>query len=287
MPEYAKFAKYRSFSGWKVSAGGDPVRCNTSRTMGRVIELTAALEAPNFGVVQSYDGCGVSAGILHHTATFPGKATLGGFWSLLVDIEHDTGIDLDPDLFPSAPVRLKNKVLDGNGARAYFTGSPAGITAEGNKKIRERIVALANLFANPLTYDAQIHAAEKFLATTSVRRLMHGDARSLYFKSDRGGVVLGSDPVPTDFLSYEHLFAYCVAQSFAVNNPKAALDTVALYVAKKVDPTSEAAYGKMIAARPNWYARGHNLLSAAGKSGRWSQGEFEMLAKALRKAARV
>ena len=55
----------------------------------RAVWLSSQLEAPSWGSVQGYDGCGMSAGLLHNTAVLPngGRPVQGRLWSL-VDAMH-------------------------------------------------------------------------------------------------------------------------------------------------------------------------------------------------------
>lgn len=55
--------------------------------MGRVVYLVAQLESSKWGSVQSYDGAGISAGILHNTAILPNAKKQGSLWALLYHLQ--------------------------------------------------------------------------------------------------------------------------------------------------------------------------------------------------------
>jgi hypothetical protein len=55
--------------------------------MDRAYFLTAQLESPTYGSVQSYDGAGLSAGPLHHVAVYPRNLGQGSLFELLGRME--------------------------------------------------------------------------------------------------------------------------------------------------------------------------------------------------------
>ena len=59
---------------------------DASGHLSRAVWLTAQVEGAKWGTVQSYDGAGMSGGLLHHTALFPKTMKAGQLWELLGDI---------------------------------------------------------------------------------------------------------------------------------------------------------------------------------------------------------
>lgn len=80
-----KYVTYKDYSGFKV-AGTVDVSLTNHRGAGhmdRAFLLTAKLEAPQWGSVQSYDGCGMSAGPMHSVAVLPKTMQQGDLFNLL------------------------------------------------------------------------------------------------------------------------------------------------------------------------------------------------------------
>jgi len=82
-----QWVRYKGYAGCKID-GRTPVSLpSTSLHMDRAFFLTAQLEAPRYGSVQSYDGAGLSGGPLHNIAVYPSSGTQGSLFALLSRME--------------------------------------------------------------------------------------------------------------------------------------------------------------------------------------------------------
>ncbi|MDH5674702.1 MAG: peptidoglycan-binding protein [Myxococcales bacterium] len=61
---------------------------DASRHLDRAVWLAAQVEGPTWGTVQSYDGAGMSGGLLHNTALFPRSMKQGQLWQLIAEVAH-------------------------------------------------------------------------------------------------------------------------------------------------------------------------------------------------------
>lgn len=79
-----RWVRYKSYSGFALG-GTIPFErpVNAALHVDRAVWLAGQLEAPRWGSVQGWDGCGISGGILHNIAVSPKTKEQGSFWALL------------------------------------------------------------------------------------------------------------------------------------------------------------------------------------------------------------
>jgi hypothetical protein len=96
-----QWMRYKSYSGAKIRGTAPvlpPEGADRASHMQRAFYLTAMLESPTWGSVQSYDGAGMSGGPLHNIAVHPhakGRPQ-GSLWGLVRDIEKSSGALVEP-----------------------------------------------------------------------------------------------------------------------------------------------------------------------------------------------
>jgi len=87
MPVQSRWVQFKNFSGYLARGGpriDQPV--NPAMHVDRAVYLAGQLEAGSWGTVQSYDGCGMSGGILHNISVSPKDLSQGDFFSLLFTV---------------------------------------------------------------------------------------------------------------------------------------------------------------------------------------------------------
>ena len=89
-PRYVKF--HNGFSG-VLLRGKQPVTIadfDLSRHMHRAVLLASMLESGHWGTVQSYDGAGISGGLIHSIAVLPKTLEQGDLWKLIRRILYNS-----------------------------------------------------------------------------------------------------------------------------------------------------------------------------------------------------
>lgn len=221
--------------------------------LNTAVFLTAMIESMHWGTVQSYDGCGMSAGPLHSTAVLPNNNfALGPLWGLLQRIgQHDrissiatydelmdyleskglvfnamTGIPVSTRTRRAATGYQVSEVLTPpakhvNQTLAYGTVGPHG---PGHEQAKQFCILFANLFSDPATYLAQIdHSIDWLLKASQAERNLYA-------------LAWGTPGVDRYYLSDENLgpamsLALAVYHSFSVNAPAVASSTLATVLA--------------------------------------------------------
>lgn len=219
-PSYKHFGNYSGYVIYGTEKIVESPIFDKTKHLHRVLLLlSSGIESSTWGTVQSYDGAGISAGLLHHVATLPEKATRGGtFWALMQEFQdlglpRLAGVEMKEGLPYDAVTKLP---LLGDDIRKLFTGSYKGLTPQPPPPgVLERVQLVHDLFANPLTRGAQLAAARKWLNSVCS------------YPELAGALEPGTPSAPSglktsDFLSPELELACCVIRSFAVNNPAAA-----------------------------------------------------------------
>jgi hypothetical protein len=258
-----KVTKYKSFSGI-VLHGVTPVTSwpgyNATSHIDRCVLLAAQLEAPKWGTVQSYDGCGVSGGILHHTATFPGKQTLGSLWPLLEAIEKATGKQILPgvDIRKGEPFR-NGVLMTGDDIRVLFNGTKDGVTADPiPTPIYDAVAAVHTVLCSDGSRASQVAAARQWLLRMTAAFPLAGVCTATDLASARS----------TDFRSPDIELAYAVARSFVVNNPAAARECFTS-AGSVTDPAFPVKLYQAYSRHPKWPNRTKNTVSAVQRLGLW------------------
>jgi hypothetical protein len=215
--------------------------------MHRAFYLTSQLEAPLWGTVQGYDGCGMSGGPMHWIALFPRTMEQGPLFSLLRRIEMTPGAPVQPlwDAFKAqgwyiakdGKLRdLKNgSVISGQAIRATFT-PPNGMVPKTGPQ-RQQAEKWAQLFYDLLsddrTHEAQIDHSIEYLVRSALSTEL--EAYRLFIPD-----VQSPEKIDVHQLPEAVDLAMCVYHSFVPNAPaiaKSCLETVLDRVGDSPDPT--------------------------------------------------
>jgi len=272
-----KILTYKQFSGI-VLRGEEPVTTwpgiNRLNHLDRCVLLAAQLEAPKWGTVQTYDGCGISGGIIHHTATFPGKQDLGSLWPLLEAVEKQTGRPLleTVQITGGVPYFRTTGIALGDDIRELFTGSRSGKTAT---PIPAAALANANAIHLALRSNAS-KAAQARAARTWLLRMTGKLSLSGIANIDK---PMG-DLETKDFSSPGMELAICVTRSFVVNNPAAARRCYTA-AGSPLKPGFIPALYRAFALDGHWTNRLSHTTSAAERLGLWDRADIDVLRNTL------
>jgi hypothetical protein len=273
------WVKYKEYAGCKI-AGTVPVPKPTSNChMDRAFYLTAMIESPTYGSVQSYDGAAMSGGPLHNIAVQPRNLVQGSLFALLRHIETNTThpaelLDLWAAYSEQGWAVTQNAVLkskrtgnpvSGAEIRDTFTPHDGNVPSSGPQWETAQRWALLHhrLFAAPATFDAQKQYAINWLLQTQK------DVESLFYQ--------GRDPRTLTDLSPEEDLAMCVYHCYSVNAPAPARDELVktLNESKKGKPFAIALLSHLAANTfGNWEVRYTRTRNAALASGLWPKNLF-------------
>lgn len=251
----------------------------------RAVWLSGQLEAPRWGSVQGYDGCGMSAGLLHNTALLPGGPaglTQGSLWKLLDTMRKHPQSAAEPTV-----VALFQRI----GACGWDIAAHGMVVGKGTLKpvaasaiLRElsppdgsvpqsgaswqKASSWAELFhaafAAPATRAAQVEYAARWLSND--RR---GEEHRVYALFANGHDFLD---LPAAGLPPELDLAMCIYHAFSVHNPEHARSALA------------AALQKADAGDAGKLARGI-VLALANRTPRWKAKRYPRTRAALKSAA--
>jgi len=286
--------KLKSWSGCKISGKKEYtlVGNDTKDHMKRVLWLTAQVEGGGlFGSVQSYDGCGMSAGLEHCIGLYPKTMTQGSLWKLLREIElygSCNELNILWDAFKTGP----KWYVDPKGVlRRWNTGQiipaqeirnvlspPGGKVPNGGKDWEEAkrwAMLFHNLFSAENTFKVQINSG--------ITNLINGNKRDEaegYKKST--GVEEPSLLEVGKNLSMEMDLAWAIYHSFSVNAP-----AIARQVLKSSNPDDskdfpsrlirllgKKQYGNWTDTKGNGSNRYDRTRIFAMRSGLWPQELF-------------
>lgn len=273
------WVKYKEYAGCKID-GTVPVPKPTSNFhMDHAFYLTAMIEAPTYGSVQSYDGAAMSGGPLHNIAVQPRDLAQGSFFALLRHIEVTT---VNPpellDLWAAYNAQrwavtqnatLKNKntgnSVPGAEIRNTFTPINGAVPKEGEAWEKAKRWALLHhkLLASPATFDAQKSYAINWLLQTQK------DVENLFYQ--------GREPRTLTDLSPEEDLAMCVYHCYSVNAPAPARDELVktLSKSKSGKPFAVALIAHLASnSFGNWEVRYTRTYNAALASGLWPKSLF-------------
>lgn len=236
-----KFVKYKSYSGFLIRDNCTPYsKPETLNHMDRALYLTSLVEVGGkFGLVQSYDGAAMSAGIEHKIAVLPRTLDQGSLWEMLNDIRVGVPLSSCPPLekllnafkkvgwtLDSAGVLRDSQTgskITGRAIRNEFTPIDGKVPEQGsfNDKARDWIILFHELFNHPATFHVQIESAKKFLLLSN--KVIETEA----YKAIRG-VQNPSILVVNQNMTEEQDLAMCVYHSHSVNAPRPARDCLTL-----------------------------------------------------------
>lgn len=183
MVSEALWRSYKNYSG--VLIPGDikvALPENKLNHFQRAFYLTAQLESPKWGLVQSYDGAGISGGPFHFTAYQPASGVQGSLFSLLsclVDELKDTNSNLNAvihEIKNSGWLLIngklysldKSKLISGEEIRNTLAPVNGKVPKSGNAW--EQAVKWATLFHNLLSDPQTFPIQTKF----SINYLING-----------------------------------------------------------------------------------------------------------------
>ena len=240
---------YKTYSGCLVR-GVRPFAApaDVELHLDRAVWLAAQLEGPKFGTVQSYDGCGISAGLLHNIAVLPKSLEQGSLFALLrrmiVSTANLPSVPLDALVHALAEVgwavahdgklRTSSGVLvSGAAIRNEFAppnGKVPNKTGADWAKAARWAAIFHEAFADPLTERGQIDYAIEWLAAGNRADELAVYRRFIPQPTLDSAVALRSRRLPP-----EVDFAMCVYHAFSVNAPAPAA-TALKSVATETDP---------------------------------------------------
>lgn len=277
------WVKYLQYSGCKINGTAAVPKPNTQLHMDRAFYLTALVEAPFYGAVQSYDGAGMSGGPLHNIAVYPRGLTQGSMFSLLRAMEvFKPGASTLLTLWQSYSeigwaiskdgilrVVKTGQPVAGTDIRNTFTPIGGVVPKEGpNWESAKRWALLHNaVFADPTMFSAQKDFAINWLVLTQK------DVESRFYGNSKPTMLLAGSPG----FSIEDDLALCVYHCYSVNGPAPSRDRLVetLNSVKKgpdfartlVQKLGDTAFG-------NWKIRYIRTRTAALKSGLWPEELF-------------
>ena len=230
---------FKTFAGIKVQ-GETPVAVPTGedveRHIARAFYLTARMEAPTWGSVQSYDNAGISGGPMHWIAHLPRTGEQGPLFPLLRTIEIGLGGVPNARFFAlkaalaqvgwvvgASDGQLRSiidgAVVGGRAVRDEFA-APGGLVpaaGPGRRKAERWAMLFYELLADEATFHAQREHAISYLLRG--QRQAETEAYRLLLERptlEDAGSVRATELQPAADL------AMCVYHSHSVNAPGAA-----------------------------------------------------------------
>lgn len=241
-----KYAGIKAVGDAKVLPPSGP---NTKVHMQRAFYLTTQMEAPVWGCVQSYDGCGMSGGPMHYIGLFPKTMEQGPLFSLLRRIEITPGSPVQPlweafkevGWYVARDGKLRNiktgGLITGSEIRNTFT-PPNGLVPKAGvarKQAEKWATLFYNLLSDPITYSAQADYSIEYLIKSSADTELK--AYRLFLSKIESPERIGIEPslVLPDAVD----LAMCVYHSFTPNAPAIArqcLEATLIKVGAKPTP---------------------------------------------------
>lgn len=275
--------KFGEYSGCKIDGVAAVPKPDVLLHMERAYYLTALIEAPTYGAVQSYDGAAMSGGPLHNIAVYPKGMTQGSLFQLLRAIEVGASRSDALRQLWAAYAQLgwvvtqdgllrnakSGQPVDGTVIRNAFTPLDGKVPQSGPQWDTASRWALAHhqVFADPATYAAQKDFAIGWLLST--QRALES---TFYQGADPKLVSVGDKG-----LSMAEDLAMSVYHCYSVNGPAPARDDLiaALKVSTRGPAFAKALIQHLAAtAFGNWENRYTRTRNAAMNSGLWPKELF-------------
>jgi hypothetical protein len=252
----------------------------------RAVWLSAQLEAPSWGSVQGYDGCGMSAGLLHNTAVLPGGGkgpTQGKLWSLLAAMHKHQSSASAPALAAllQRVAASEWSIAVHGGLVAAGTLKPIGAVSilreltppdgavpkagAGWKRASEWAALFHAAFAEAATYPAQVAYAAEWLSAD--KRGEEHRMYALFAPSAPAFSAIASDTLPPEID-----LAMCIYHAFSVHNPAHARAAL-VSVLDRVDGADSMKVAKAL------------VRALANQTPRWKQKRYPRTRKALQTSA--
>lgn len=253
MSTRVKWYQWKNYSGFAL-AGTIPFDkpVNPSLHIDRAVWLAGQLEAPKWGSVQGYDGCGISGGILHHIAVAR-DGSQGSFWPLIRRVFDLLEVGSDPregdhmamqsiknrmrghdmQLAQDGKLRtLRGLLVSGRDIRSLL-GDPNGVVPRRGHAADDAkwwVESFGGLLSFPRTFKAQSDYAALWLA--------RGNSAAELAIYQRFSKMVRLDTmltVPQLALPRPVELAMCVYHAFSVNAPAPAAQCLEK-VASETDP---------------------------------------------------
>jgi len=271
------WVKYKTFAGCKIDGSEAVPKPEGTRHMDRAYYLTALLEAPRYGSVQSYDGCGMSGGPLHNIAVLPSSMGQGSMFELLAFMQRANPIATsmlqlllayrEQGWVVSMDGMLRHygatTLVKGAEIRETFTPPQGVVPRMGVFWERAKRWALlhSNVFRDPLLFDAQKEYAIEWLLSSQRA------TEDLFYRGKNVKTV----EVGPGFSPEEDL-ALCVYHAYSVNGPGPARDILVEtqkqvqrpkdFARSLIDRFARSTYG-------NWTSRYARTRTLAHGTGFW------------------
>jgi hypothetical protein len=248
-----KHRVWKEFSGCLINTESTVYpNPNSKNHMDRAVYLTSLVEVgAKFGLINSYDGAGMSAGLEHKIAVYPKNLSAqGSLWGLLNDIRSAVPLDDCAPLkelldafkrvgwtLDSAGVLRDSKTgvrVHGEVIRNELTppGGKVPKTGPNWEKAKQWAVLFNKVFNHPATFHSQVEAAKKGLLLSN--KAVESDAyKKITGVSNPSVLIVGENITP------EQDLAWCVYHSHSVNGPAPARDCLRLSI-----PSTSKDWGK-------------------------------------------
>lgn len=222
-----KWVRYKAFSGLKIKGSEFVARPTSDHHMRRAYWLTAMLEAPYWGSVQSYDGAAMSGGPLHNIAVYPRSMKQGSMFPLLRHLELCPAEGIgelwdalrDAGWYIARDGKLRDwytgKIVSGRAIRNEFTPMDGKVPQRG--KARTQATKWLMLFHHLLS-DAATYEAQQDFAISYMIRTRQAEEQQFYGDRDLETLRVG-DKTTKMFLAMPLDFAMCVYHAYSVNAP--------------------------------------------------------------------
>lgn len=267
-----KHVAYKQWAGFVVRGGPPfdrPVKSDVH--MHRAVWLASRVEGAAWGTVQSYDGCGISGGLLHHIAVNR-DGTQGSLWRLVQRVfatAPDASatirrmlLDRGWHLAPDASLRTgADHVVRGPLIVEEFAG-PRGLCPPAgpiHDRARKWALAWHDMLAHPGTYAAQVESAISWM--TGGQRDTERESYAAFLPQRQPPSDLAR--VRSDELPAALDLAMCVYHAFSVNAPSLAAQCLR---AQRLDVDAETFARSLVRSLGSQhYGRWHDTADGANR----------------------
>jgi hypothetical protein len=235
--------QFNQWSGCKIAGRTKVPLPATNLHMDRAYYLTAQLEAPLYGSVQSYDGAGMSGGPLHNIAVYPKSMEQGSMFPLLRHMQIGCSSQALRTLleayktknwFIAADGKLRQiqtgALITGREIRVTFTPGDGKVPRGGDGWNQAKDWALKHheAFADMATFNAQKDFAIEYLKKTQA------SVEAKFYKSMNLDTLRVDEQAapPTNNLTLEEDLAMCMYHSHSVNGPAPAASVLEAVTSK-------------------------------------------------------
>lgn len=247
---------WREYKGWSgcLVRGTVPVAVQDPRRhMSCAAWLTSEAECPQWGTCQSYDGAGISAGLLHNVLVYPKDLAQGDLGKLLrrmFDVKDaEPNAVAEKTLMDTLPLkgrqegwrlaedgryRKANGALVGGADLRDWVAPPAGrVPRGGDHWTRAAYIATIfhKLFSRPELFKVQEDFAIEWLARGNRSAELEVYRRYTEDPSLDSAIMLPVDALPPSV----HV-AMCVYHNMSVNSPAVAARCLNVAMQKSTDP---------------------------------------------------